>query len=150
MSRSVPFQWSKVGSSGVDRTLLQRRDDILFYDELLLYEDDLEDCGEVTLDAKLRVMQTCWFSLQRLFVRVDGATSRIRETRLFHQFGSKQVFMEIQWKEGTLQLPRGASSSSSSRVPPLPNVRDAVVVGNLIPDKTKEQNIHPYYQFLLP
>ena len=42
---------------GINYDLLKSRTDpILFYDECVLYQDDLEDCGEVSFDAKLRVM----------------------------------------------------------------------------------------------
>ena len=71
--------------TGVDLSLLRQRDvPILFYDEVLLYQDDLEDCGEVSFDAKLRVMPRCWFLLARMFLRIDGVIVRIRETRCVH------------------------------------------------------------------
>lgn len=96
--------------SGVDYDLLRRQDlPILFYDEFLLYQDDLEDCGEVDFEAKVRVMPNCWFLLIKLYLRVDGAILRTRETRLFHQFESSEsaeeanreaiVHVEILWRE---------------------------------------------------
>ncbi len=87
-------------SSGIDFNMLRSRDlPILFYDEILLYQDDLEDCGEVMFDAKLRVMPSCWFLMARMFLRIDGVIVRIRESRYYHAFGEAQVHLEVTWKE---------------------------------------------------
>ncbi|KAL4520725.1 hypothetical protein Ndes2526A_g05272 [Nannochloris sp. 'desiccata'] len=43
----------------MDRTLLTNRDPILFFEELLLYESELEDNGLSTLSVKIRVMPKC-------------------------------------------------------------------------------------------
>jgi len=88
------------GASGIDYAMLRQRDvPILFFDEIQLYSDDLEDCGEVCFDAKLRVMPACWFLLSRMFLRIDGVLVRLRETRYFHRFGERDVHVEISWKE---------------------------------------------------
>jgi hypothetical protein len=91
--------------SGIEYDLLRANDvPILFYDEILLYQDDLEDCGEVVFEAKLRVMPHCWFLLSRMFLRVDGVLIRIRDNRFFHRFGTDAVHLEITWKECKLAL----------------------------------------------
>ena len=74
-------------SDQMDRTLLTNRDPILFFEELLLYESELEDNGLSTLSVKIRVMPKCWYVLLRFFLRVDGVMVRLRETRLFCHFG---------------------------------------------------------------
>ena len=84
---------------GIDFDLLRRKDEILFYDEMVLYQGDLEDCGEVILDAKIRVMPSCWFLLLRLFMRVDNTETRIRSYRYFHSFGSNKIDVDICWQE---------------------------------------------------
>jgi len=95
-----PPRVSKSASSGIDFDMLRARDQpILFFDELLMYQDDLEDCGEVIFDVKLRVMPLCWFVLSRFFLRVDGVVVRIRENRLFHKFGQDVVELNVTWKE---------------------------------------------------
>jgi hypothetical protein len=87
-------------SSGVDYSALRATvDPILFYDEAVLYCDDLEDCGEVSFSVKLRVMPSCWFVMSRMFLRIDGVMLRLRETRYFHSFGSRQVHLEVTTKE---------------------------------------------------
>jgi hypothetical protein len=100
---------------------------ILFFDEVLLYQDDLEDCGDVLFEAKLRVMPHCWFVLSRFFLRVDGSVVRVRDARLFHRFGDTQVHMDVAWKEQTL-TPRAApvagadvAATATATAAPTPN-----------------------------
>jgi hypothetical protein len=87
-------------TSGIDYSALRATNDpILFYDEAVLYCDDLEDCGEVSFSVKLRVMPSCWFVMSRMFMRIDGVMLRLRESRYFHSFGSRQVHLEVTTKE---------------------------------------------------
>lgn len=91
--------------SGIEYELLRANDvPILFYDETVLYQDDLEDCGEIVFEAKLRVMPHCWFLLSRMFLRVDGVLVRIRDNRFFHRFGTNTVHLEVTWKECKLAM----------------------------------------------
>jgi type 2A phosphatase activator TIP41 len=59
------------------------RDPILFFDELTLYESELDDNGESSVTLKIRVMPKCWFVLMRFWMRCDGVRVRLRETRFF-------------------------------------------------------------------
>lgn len=43
----------------IDRTLLLSRDPILFYDELTLYESELDDNGTMSLTAKVHITCGC-------------------------------------------------------------------------------------------
>lgn len=100
-------EWLKTDASGIDYNLLRQQNvPILFYDEIVLYQDDLEDCGDVIFDAKIRVMPSCWYILSRFFVRVDGSIVRIRDTRMFHRFGDSRIHMEVSWKEQDLSTDR--------------------------------------------
>ena len=111
-------RWQRTEHSGIDYALLRARDvPILFYDEVLLYQDDLEDCGDVLFEAKLRVMPHCWFVLSRFFLRVDGSVARIRDARLFHRFGDSQVHMDVAWKEMAL-TPRAVPAAAATHAPP--------------------------------
>ncbi|KAJ9531968.1 hypothetical protein QJQ45_003673 [Haematococcus lacustris] len=67
----------------IDRALLMERDPILLFDEVVLYESDLDDNGVSQLSIKLRVMPRAWLLLLRFWLRVDGCMVRLRETRLF-------------------------------------------------------------------
>jgi hypothetical protein len=60
----------------IDRSLLVARDPILFYNELTLYESELDDNGTMSLTVKVRVMPACWFVLLRYWLRVDGVLVR--------------------------------------------------------------------------
>ncbi|KAG2427199.1 hypothetical protein HXX76_010917 [Chlamydomonas incerta] len=91
-------------ADAIDRGLLMERDPILFYDEVPLYESDLDDNGVCAVTAKLRVMPRCWLVLLRCWVRVDGSLVRLRESRLFcrHDMRSKalEVLQEVRYCEG--------------------------------------------------
>lgn len=85
----------------IDLERLKRRDPILFYDEVVLFEDELADNGASMLSVKLRVMPTCFFALQRLFIRVDDVMFRVYDTRVYHEFGKPFVVREKQHREST-------------------------------------------------
>lgn len=105
-------------SDQMDRTLLTSRDPILLFDDLILYESELEDNGISTLSVKIRVMPRCWYVLLRFFLRVDGVLVRLREARLFSQSqgveqsgggeGEKKesgaaVLREVKYQEGSFK-----------------------------------------------
>lgn len=98
----------------IDRGLLMERDPILFYDEVPLYESDLDDNGAVQLTVKLRVMPKCWLVLVRFWLRVDGVLVRLREARLFCRYDSPehahQIVREVKHFEGTFKELRAAGA----------------------------------------
>ena len=81
--------------------LLTSMDPILFYDDVILFEDELADNGSAIMNIKLRVMPRCFFALQRFFLRVDDVFFRVIEIRLFHQFGQQFLLREYQEKYST-------------------------------------------------
>ena len=94
--------WEAADASVIDRRLLSdRAAPILFYDDITLYEDELHDHGVVSLNAKVRVMPTCWFVLLRYFLRVDGVLLRVEDTRYFHRLGQEWVGKERSRRELT-------------------------------------------------
>ena len=72
---------------------------ILLFDQVVLYEDDLHDNGQATLTCKIRVMPTCVYCLQRLWVRVDNVMLRVRDTRVSLEFESGKVFRDVEWRQ---------------------------------------------------
>jgi len=81
--------WIPCPHSGIRMDLLtDRTQPILYFDDVTLYEDDLHDNGQVQLSIKIRVMPTCFYLLQRLFLRVDRVIVRCRDTRIFHPFAT--------------------------------------------------------------
>ncbi|KAJ2780174.1 Tap42 interacting protein [Coemansia interrupta] len=84
---------------GIDYAKLMIREEIHFYDENILYEDDLGDNGTSQLSYKVRVMPSGFFVLQRFFLRVDGVLFRIYDTRIYHEFASNCILREFSTRE---------------------------------------------------
>ncbi|KAJ3290595.1 hypothetical protein HDU79_003123 [Rhizoclosmatium sp. JEL0117] len=125
--------------SKIDVEMLKRNDPILWYDEVVLYEDELGDNGSCTLTARVRVMPTCFLILLRYFLRVDGVLFRVHDTRLFHAFHSTTVIRETSTRECSYdrvlgKVPGGAGvfsggANSSGRDLSLLNKGDWVAQG---------------------
>ena len=79
--------------------LLKRPDPILFFDEVMLYEDEMADNGITMLSCKIRVMPQRLLLLVRFFMRLDGVLLRIRDTRVYVDFGTGEVIREYVAKE---------------------------------------------------
>lgn len=78
----------------VNRELLSRRDPILLFDEVTLYESELDDAGVSSLHYKVRVMPRCWYVLLRFWLRIDHVLLRVRETRIFCELGTDKIIRE--------------------------------------------------------
>lgn len=90
----------------IDVAALSLKEPILFYDEVVLYEDELADNGVSLLTVKVRVMPSCWFLLLRFWLRVDGVLMRLRDTRLhciFRDTADPVILRESCWREATFQ-----------------------------------------------
>ncbi|XP_074348239.1 TIP41-like protein isoform X1 [Apium graveolens] len=90
----------------IDLTALASKEPILFYDEVIFYEDELADSGVSLLTVKVRVMPSCWFLLLRFWLRVDGVLMRLRDTRIHCIFGEGKkpvILRECCWREATFQ-----------------------------------------------
>jgi type 2A phosphatase activator TIP41 len=97
---TMDVSWTPLESSGMNLALLQDQSvPILLFDQVVLYEDDLHDNGQVTLTCKIRVMPTCVFCLQRLWVRVDHVLLRVRDTRVSLEFHTGKVFRDVVWRQ---------------------------------------------------
>lgn len=79
--------------------LLKRPDPIHFFDEVMLYEDELADNGIAMLSCKIRVMPARLLLLVRFFMRLDGVVFRIRDTRIFVEFSTEEVIREYTARE---------------------------------------------------
>ncbi|XDG01534.1 hypothetical protein ABKA04_001149 [Annulohypoxylon sp. FPYF3050] len=79
--------------------LLKRRDPILFFDEVMLYESELDDNGISVLSVKVRVHEQRMLLLARLFMRLDNVLVRIRDTRVYVDFAAEEVTREYTIKE---------------------------------------------------
>jgi type 2A phosphatase activator TIP41 len=81
--------------------LLKRRDPILFFDEVMLYESELDDNGISVFSVKVRVMDRRMLLLCRLFMRLDNVVVRVRDTRVYVDFDTDEVIREYTAKEDT-------------------------------------------------
>ncbi|MBA0771621.1 hypothetical protein Gotri_007114, partial [Gossypium trilobum] len=76
----------------LDMAALTLREPILFYDEVVLYEDELADSGVSLLTVKV--------------LRVDGVLMRLRDTRMhcvFDESANPVILRERCWREGTFE-----------------------------------------------
>jgi type 2A phosphatase activator TIP41 len=83
--------------------LLRRPDPINYFDEVMLYEDELADNGIAMLSCKIRVMPARLLLLVRFFMRLDDVVFRIRDTRVFVEFGAEEVIREYTAREASYE-----------------------------------------------
>uniref|UniRef100_M1C4S3 Type 2A phosphatase activator TIP41 n=1 Tax=Solanum tuberosum TaxID=4113 RepID=M1C4S3_SOLTU len=108
------IQWEDCKEK-IDLVALASKEPILFYDEIILYEDELADNGISLLTVKVRVMPSGWFLLLRFWLRVDGVLMRLRDTRLHCLFGEhneSSILRESCWRETTFQALSSVSLTS--------------------------------------
>ncbi|TQV94595.1 hypothetical protein V2A60_005624 [Cordyceps javanica] len=98
----------KESSDAIPIELLKRRDPILFFDEVVLYESELDDNGISVYSAKLRVHEHRMLLLCRLFMRLDNVIVRIRDTRIYVDFNTEQVIREYTAKEASFDEVKNA------------------------------------------
>ncbi|TDZ60709.1 TIP41-like protein [Colletotrichum trifolii] len=114
--------------------LLKRRDPILFFDEVMLYESELDDNGISVFSVKVRVHEKRMLLLCRLFMRLDNVLVRIRDTRVYVDFETDEVIREYSAKEDSFASVR-RSLFMEGRLPDDITValRDPNLLMNLLP-----------------
>lgn len=95
-AESKPFEPS---DAPIPIELLKRPDPILFFDDVMLYEDELADNGISMLSCKIRVMPSRLLLLARFFMRLDNVVVRLRDTRVYVDFDTGEVIREYVAKE---------------------------------------------------
>lgn len=121
-----PFDWSystdykgtvrskapsfEPATTAIPVELLKRPDPILFFDEVMLYEDEMADNGITMFSCKIRVMPQRLLLLCRFFMRLDGVLLRIRDTRIYVDFGTREVLREYVAKEEKYEVIREVRS----------------------------------------
>ncbi|KAK9652845.1 Tap42 interacting protein [Aspergillus fumigatus] len=111
--------------------LLKRPDPILFFDEVILYEDELADNGIAMLSCKIRVMPDRLLLLSRFFMRLDNVLFRLRDTRLYVDFESKEVIREYQSKECDYERVRQSLATTRDDIPAI--MRDPNRLSDILP-----------------
>lgn len=102
-SPSRPFETT---TTPIPLELLKRPDPILFFDEVILYEDEMADNGITMYSCKIRVMPARLLLLCRFFMRLDNVLLRIRDTRVYVDFGTGEVIREYIAKEEKYEVVR--------------------------------------------
>lgn len=92
--------------SPIPLDLLKKRDPIMFFDDVMLYEDEMADNGITTLSCKIRVMPDRLLLLCRFFMRLDNVLVRIRDTRVYIEFKTGEIIREYAEMEETYELVR--------------------------------------------
>jgi hypothetical protein len=115
MGSSSGFKGPEPAKAEINVALLKKPDPILWYQHLVLFEDELHDNGVSTCFLKVRVMPSCFLVLLRFWLRVDGVLIRLRDTRLFHEFDTDYVLREYQAREESFEslVKRGLPKSSA-------------------------------------
>ncbi|KAH8325858.1 hypothetical protein KR067_009265, partial [Drosophila pandora] len=109
-----PFDWTftstyqgtmneKVRAEPTDQTLnkfkLMQRENIIFYHDLTLFEDELHDHGISVMSVRIRVMPSGFFILLRHFLRVDDVLIRMHDTRFHHEIENDYILKEYIHRE---------------------------------------------------
>jgi len=102
-SSSITF---KPTTSPIPLELLKRPDPIQFFHEVMLYEDEMADNGITMFSCKIRVMPQRLLLLCRFFMRLDGVLLRIRDTRVYVDFGTGEVIREYVAREEKYEVVR--------------------------------------------
>uniref|UniRef100_W5MCN2 TIP41-like protein n=2 Tax=Lepisosteus oculatus TaxID=7918 RepID=W5MCN2_LEPOC len=86
----------------IDMEKLKAREQIMFFEEVLLFEDELHDHGVSMISVKIRVMPSSFFVLLRFFLRVDGVLIRMNDTRLYHEADKNYMLREFSTRESKI------------------------------------------------
>lgn len=122
--------------------LLRRQDPILFFDDVMLYEDELADNGITMLSCKIRVMPDRLLLLVRFFMRLDEVLFRIRDTRVYVEFGPHaEVIREYTAREEKYETVRQRLAMTREDVPSM--MRDANRLAELLPivDQMRDRGV---------
>ncbi|CRK87788.1 CLUMA_CG001540, isoform A [Clunio marinus] len=85
----------------IDKFKLMAKEQILFYNDLTLFEDELHDNGTSVSSVKVRVMPSGFYILLRFFMRVDNVMIRMNETRYHYETGKDFIIKEYTSREST-------------------------------------------------
>ncbi|CAK7218608.1 Tap42 interacting protein [Sporothrix bragantina] len=83
--------------------LLRRRDPIVFNDDVILYESELDDNGISVLRVKIRAMPQRLLLLSRFYLRLDNVLVRVRDTRVYVDFETNEVLREYTAREDSFE-----------------------------------------------
>lgn len=139
-SGSKKYKFKKDDSQTLPIDKLARPDHILFYDDMILFEDELADNGISIFNIKIRVMNERLLLLSRFFLRVDDVLIRVVDTRIVVEFDENKVIREYKEMEGDYKTLLTKHKMSHSHDPKAA-LRDSNWVAANIPLITRECEI---------
>lgn len=98
----------------IDVDKLKVKSKILFYQDIILFEDELADNGTAQCSVKIRIMPDSFFILLRYFLRVDNLLVRIIDTRIYYEVGKNYLLREHMAKENKIKDLRVSSALLSN------------------------------------
>lgn len=124
------------GAEPIPIALLKRPDPILFFEEVVLYESELDDNGISVFSCKLRVMPDRMLLLCRLFMRLDNVLVRIRDTRVYVDFNMSLVIRDYTEKEDAFENVKKVCSQYPFQPFLLKSLQNLLLSGRLPDDLT--------------
>lgn len=115
--KSGTHNFTQDNSTALPLDKLSRPDPILFYDDMILFEDELADNGISVVNVKIRVMNERALLLSRFFLRVDGVLFRVYDTRVYVEFDENRVLREYKEHEADYKYVLSKNSGRHSRDP---------------------------------
>ena len=117
--------------------LRDRSKPIMKHEDIILYEDELDDNGQAQLRLRFRLMQDCFFILLRFYLRLDDVLVRLVETRLYCYGGEKRIirescYREFSWNKAMSHPKIGAAGTGPSN----PLFNPDMLTHSLLEDKS--------------
>lgn len=125
----------------IDMEKLKVREKIHFYDDILLFEDELSDNGTSVMNVKIRVMPTSFFILLRQYMRVDNVIVRVLDTRVYHEAGKSYMLREHSYRDDRTRDIKAPAHivTNPTEVAPLLTTRKETFEKLLFPDCDSSQ-----------
>ncbi|EGZ23666.1 hypothetical protein PHYSODRAFT_556320 [Phytophthora sojae] len=122
---------------------LQQQVAILFYERVLLFEDDIRDLGEIYVEVRVRVMEFGFLLLCRYYCRIDEKTVKLQDTRYYHEFGDNFIWRDHERRESTTAAVKQILGARHPEQQDAPfELSGDVVYGLLRPMSTMTEKIH--------
>ncbi|CAB4056956.1 TIPRL [Lepeophtheirus salmonis] len=106
---------------------LKEREPILFFEDVILYEDELDDNGSSSLSVKIRGMSSGVFCLMRFYLRVDNTMIRVIDTRHYLERGNPYIlreYIEKEAKTSDIDVPMVIMKDSNEIIHHLPVINE--------------------------
>ncbi|KAG7396163.1 hypothetical protein PHYBOEH_002660 [Phytophthora boehmeriae] len=122
---------------------LQQQVAILFYDRVILFEDDIRDLGEIYIEVRARAMEFGFLLLCRYYCRIDDKNIKLVDSRYYHEFGDDFVWRDHEIREASIPDLKKVLRSKHIEQQDAPIELSAdIVYGMLQPTSSHTEKIH--------